>query len=51
MFEKVGHPIAINPAKELVYSILENINLAEKTEIIVERKDVIYKLKTGFDIM
>ncbi len=51
MFEKVGYPIAINPAKELVYSILENIKLAEKTEIIVERKDVIYKLKSGFDIM
>ncbi len=51
MFEKVGHPVAINPAKELINSILENKELIKKSEIIVERKDVIYKLKPGIEIM
>jgi HAD superfamily hydrolase (TIGR01490 family) len=51
MFEKVGHPVAINPAKEFIHSILNNKELAKKTKIIVERKDVIYKLNTDFEIM
>ena len=51
MFEKVGHPVAINPAKELINSILENKELIKKSEIIVERKDVIYKLKPEIEIM
>lgn len=51
MFNMVGNPIAINPNKELLISIRENKNLAGKTQIIVERKDVIYKLNSDVEIL
>jgi HAD superfamily hydrolase (TIGR01490 family) len=44
MFKHVGHPIAINPAKELLTAISEDNNLREKTQIVIERKDVIYRV-------
>ncbi|MCD8500914.1 MAG: HAD-IB family hydrolase [Bacillaceae bacterium] len=49
MFKCVGHPVAINPAKELLTAITEHENLREKTRIVIERKDVIYHInpKTG----
>ena len=44
MFKSVGCPCAINPTKELIGKIKEDNNLKEKINLIVERKDVTYKL-------
>ncbi|NLJ15736.1 MAG: HAD-IB family hydrolase [Clostridiales bacterium] len=46
MMRLVGNPIAVNPTRELVCSILSDNELKKKTNIVVERKDVIYHLKT-----
>ena len=51
MFKMVGNPIAINPNKELLMSIRKNEELLNKTQIIVERKDVIYRLKGNVEIL
>ena len=51
MLRIVGNPIAINPNKELLISIRNDKNLLENTDIIVERKDVIYKLKADIEIL
>lgn len=45
MLSSVGNPRAINPSKELLKNIKKNNILSEKIEIIVERKDVIYKIE------
>ena len=50
MLKMVGNPIAVNPNKELFLQIKKDKDLAEKTAIIVERKDIIYKLDSGIDI-
>ncbi len=47
MFELVGNPIAINPAKRLLNSIIDNEEVAEKIKIVIERKDVMYNLKVN----
>lgn len=44
MLKMVGHPFAINPTKELLSKIKEDEELKEKITIIVERKDVTYRL-------
>lgn len=44
MLKMVGHPFAINPTKELIRKIMEDEELKSKISIIVERKDVTYKL-------
>ena len=44
MLQLVGNPKAINPSLELLNSIKSDEELASKTEIIVERKDVIYSV-------
>lgn len=44
MMRLVGHPIAINPTRELLDNIRDSRTLSKKTTIIVERKDIIYKL-------
>ena len=49
MLKKVKHPVAINPTHELVYKIKSEPELSEKISIIVERKDVIYNLKSDID--
>lgn len=51
MFRMVGNSIAINPNRELLISIRKDKNLSEKTQVIVERKDVIYKLKSNVEIL
>ena len=45
MLQSVGHPYAINPARELLDNIAADEELSKKTTVIVERKDVIYSLK------
>ncbi|EKY25816.1 HAD family hydrolase [Clostridium celatum] len=44
MFKYVGIPYAMNPTRELISKILENEEIKNKINIIVERKDVTYKL-------
>lgn len=44
MLSHVGHPVAINPTKELLESIRQHPSLNKRASIIVERKDIIYKL-------
>jgi len=51
MLLKVGHPVAINPAKELLENIKAHPRLSEETTIIVERKDVIYQLTPQVSVL
>ncbi|WP_022819551.1 HAD family hydrolase [Fusobacterium russii] len=44
MLSSVGNPRAINPSRELLKKIKASEELKKKIEIIVERKDVIYKI-------
>lgn len=48
MFEMVGNPFCINPTKELIHKVIENDEIRKKIRIIVERKDVVYKLTPEF---
>ncbi|WP_066505420.1 HAD family hydrolase [Abyssisolibacter fermentans] len=48
MLKMVGNPIAINPNKELLTFIKNDKELYNKIQVIVERKDIIYKL--GADV-
>lgn len=51
MLRMVGNPIAINPNKELLINIRKDKYLLENTDIIIERKDVIYKLKADIETL
>ncbi|MGL4335262.1 MAG: HAD-IB family hydrolase [Turicibacter sp.] len=44
MFKSVAKPFAINPTKELIANIRGDQELMSKVNVIVERKDVTYKL-------
>ncbi|HCC07133.1 MAG TPA: HAD-IB family hydrolase [Clostridiales bacterium] len=44
MFAQAGYPTCINPTKGLISSIKSDSALMEKINIIIERKDVIYKI-------
>lgn len=44
MLKLVGHPYAINPTRSLIEAIKADDELAEKITIIVERKDMMYKI-------
>lgn len=50
MLELVGFPRAINPSHELLDTIKNHVELSTKTQIIVERKDVIYMLNPQVEI-
>lgn len=49
MLKSVGHPIAMNATKELLNLLKEDEELIAKAKIIVERKDMIYRL--GLDCL
>ncbi|MGL4656233.1 MAG: HAD-IB family hydrolase [Sarcina sp.] len=44
MFKNVGHPYAINPTRELIGKVKEHKEIEDKINVIVERKDVTYKI-------
>lgn len=44
MFEMVQYPICVNPTKELLSKVMKDHKVKEKVQIVVERKDVVYKL-------
>jgi HAD superfamily hydrolase (TIGR01490 family) len=47
MLKLVGHPFVINPTKELIIRIQEDDELKERVTVIVERKDVTYRLNVN----
>ncbi|KAB3530229.1 HAD family hydrolase [Alkaliphilus serpentinus] len=51
MLKLVGNPVAINPARELLLNIKSDPQLVKNTLIIIERKDVIYKVGAEVDII
>ncbi len=51
MLKMVENPIAINPNKNLLKAIKEDEELYKKIDIIVERKDLIYKLSPDVEII
>ena len=51
MLKMVGNPIAINPNREFLLSIREDNDLFRNTIVIIERKDVIYKLRADVEIL
>lgn len=51
MLRRVGNPIAINPTKELVSHIENDPTISKITQIIVERKDIVYSLPPNVNIL
>lgn len=51
MLKRVGFPVAINPSKELLRRISLDSSLRNKAEIIIERKDIIYKVSPDVEIL
>ena len=51
MLKMVENPIAINPNRNLLLKIKEDDYLAKRIKIIVERKDIIYKLNSDVEII
>jgi HAD superfamily hydrolase (TIGR01490 family) len=51
MLKMVGNPITINPNKGLLLAIKEDEDLSKKATIIVERKNVIYKLNSDVELL
>ena len=51
MLSSVGNPRAINPSKELIQKIKSDENLKSKIQIIIERKNVIYKLDSNVELI
>lgn len=47
MMKLVGHPFAINPTRELLHHLLRDEDVKEKISVIVERKDVTYRMNVG----
>lgn len=50
MFKLVGHPVLVNPTRELINLVLEDEDVRKKAEVAVERKDMIYHIKIS-DLM
>lgn len=44
MFELVGNPVCVNPTRELIKKVTGSEEIRNKIKIVVERKDVVYKL-------
>ncbi|MEW8973107.1 MAG: HAD-IB family hydrolase [Tissierellaceae bacterium] len=51
MLRMMGNPVAINPNRNLFMEIRKDEDLSKKTTIIVERKNVIYKLHSDVEIL
>ena len=49
MLEMVHYPVCVNPTKELLTKIINDETTSRKAQIIVERKDMVYRL-TSQDI-
>ncbi len=51
MLKIVGHPVAVNPIRKLLVAIKQDEELYDKTTIVVERKDLIYKLSPAVELI
>ena len=51
MLKLMGNPVAINPNKELLLAIRADAELLKKATVIVERKNVIYKLDPNMELL
>src|SRR6056297_2636972 len=51
MLKMTGNPVAFNPNFNLVQKIKNDPELKNKTDIIIERKDTIYKVDSGVEIL
>ena len=51
MFKKVRYPYCMNPTKELLQKVIKDRSLIDKINVIVERKDVIYKITADVKVM
>ncbi|MDR7870629.1 MAG: HAD-IB family hydrolase [Tissierellaceae bacterium] len=51
MLRMMGNPIAINPNKDLFLAIREDDKLYKNASIIVERKNIVYKLDSSIEII
>ena len=51
MLRMMGNPIAINPNRDLFISIRDDEELSKKTTIVVERKNIVYKLDSSIEIL
>lgn len=51
MLKMVGNPVSINPNKELLLEIRKDDDLKKRATIIVERKNVIYKVNPDVEIL
>lgn len=49
MLKEMGHGVAMNPSDKLLNMIKNDPELLEKVDIIIERKDVIYKVKADVE--
>ncbi len=45
MFKLVKYPVCVNPTKEILKKVLNDKDVRQKIQIVVERKDTIYRLK------
>lgn len=45
MFQSVRYPVCVNPTKELIQKVMQQDCLKDKLEVVIERKDVVYKLQ------
>lgn len=51
MMKRVGNPIAFNPTKELFNHIRNDEEVKNKIKIIIERKDVVYRIDPDVEII
>jgi HAD superfamily hydrolase (TIGR01490 family) len=51
MLRKTRYPVAINPTRELVDVLKEDEQLRRRARIIVERKDVIYRMDPSVEVL
>ena len=49
MLKAMGHGVAMNPSEKLLHMIRDDEKLLDKVDIIIERKDVIYKVKADVE--
>lgn len=47
MFGLVSNPVCVNPTRELLKKVLDDKSIREKIQIIVERKDMVYRLSAS----
>jgi phosphoserine phosphatase len=45
MLSMVKHPTTINPTRELIEQVKEVPDFAQRLQVVIERKDMIYKLR------